>query len=47
MAGGGVPVDELGDHVGASAAHPLGGTWGERLRDEAAKPLVCGAIEVE
>ena len=47
MAGGGVPVDKLGDYVDACAAHPFGGTWGERRCDEAAQPLVLGAVEVE
>ncbi len=40
MARGGVPVAKLGDHVDARAAHPFGSTWGERLRDETAQPLV-------
>jgi hypothetical protein len=42
-----MPVDQLGDHLDARAAHPLGRAWDERPCHQAPQSLVLGAIEAE
>jgi hypothetical protein len=44
---GGMPVDQLADDLDARGAHPLGGSWGEGPGDQAAQPVVLGAVEAD